>query len=318
AFERAWDEACKKSSSILLVPAKKKFVVNNLVLQGPCERGFIFKVYRIFILYVDGKIVAPQSPQKWKNSNIWLQFDKLEDFNLVGIGTIDGEGRSWWPGQCNIANTQKYCNSLDRPTAINFNGCNGVIIKGLSLVNSPKFHLTFTTCENIQILGLTIKAPETSPNTDGIDIFQSKNILIQHNIIGTGDDCIGIGTGSNNIVIKDVTCGPGHGISIGSLGRDNSEAEVSNVTVDGAKFIGTQNGLRIKTWQGGSGMARDITYENIQMINAGNPIIIDQYYCFSPNPCKNQTSAVAIKNVTYKNVSGTSATATAVKLDCSK
>lgn len=37
--------------------------------------------------------------------------------------------------------------------------------------------------------------------------------------------------------------------SIGSLGADNSEAEVSNVMVNGATLRGTTNGVRIKTWQ---------------------------------------------------------------------
>lgn len=38
-------------------------------------------------------------------------------------------------------------------------------------------------------------------------------------------------------------------LSIGSLGSGNSEAYVSGVTVNGAKFSGTTNGVRIKTWQ---------------------------------------------------------------------
>lgn len=37
--------------------------------------------------------------------------------------------------------------------------------------------------------------------------------------------------------------------SIGSLGEGNSEAYVSNVVVNKAKFIGTTNGVRMKTWQ---------------------------------------------------------------------
>jgi len=37
--------------------------------------------------------------------------------------------------------------------------------------------------------------------------------------------------------------------SIGSLGADNSEAEVSNVVVNRAALSGTTNGVRIKTWQ---------------------------------------------------------------------
>ena len=37
--------------------------------------------------------------------------------------------------------------------------------------------------------------------------------------------------------------------SIGSLGSGNSKAFVSDVLVNGAKLHGTQNGVRIKTWQ---------------------------------------------------------------------
>jgi polygalacturonase len=67
--------------------------------------------------------------------------------------------------------------------------------------------------------------------------------------------------------------------SVGSLGKYPSLNGVTNVTVNGASFTGTQNGVRIKTWQGGKGFARGLTFENIRMSNVGNPIIIDQYYC---------------------------------------
>lgn len=68
-------------------------------------------------------------------------------------------------------------------------------------------------------------------------------------------------------------------ISIGSLGKYPSLNGVNNVTVNGASLTGTQNGVRIKTISGGTGVAKGITFENIQMNNVGNPIIIDQYYC---------------------------------------
>lgn len=67
--------------------------------------------------------------------------------------------------------------------------------------------------------------------------------------LSTGDDCISIQTGCSSIFIRDVICGPGHGISIGSLGKDNTRACVSNVTVRDVKMHDTLNGVRIKTWQ---------------------------------------------------------------------
>ena len=103
-----------------------------------------------------------------------------------------------------------------------------------------------------------------------------------------GDDCISIENGTHNLHVSQVVCGPGHGISIGSLGDDNSRAEVSGITIDSVQLHGTSNGARIKTYQGGSGYARDITFQNMIMGSVKNPIIIDQNYCNSDTPCKTQ------------------------------
>lgn len=65
----------------------------------------------------------------------------------------------------------------------------------------------------------------------------------------TGDDCISIQTGCSNVFVHNVNCGPGHGISIGSLGKDNTRACVSNVTVRDITMQDTLTGVRIKTWQ---------------------------------------------------------------------
>lgn len=63
------------------------------------------------------------------------------------------------------------------------------------------------------------------------------------------------------------------------MGKGGSEDHVSDVTVDGAKLTGTMYGVRIKTWPGGSGYANRIIFQNIQMENVTDPIIIDQNYC---------------------------------------
>ncbi|TQD88426.1 hypothetical protein C1H46_026022 [Malus baccata] len=46
-------------------------------------------------------------------------------------------------------------------------------------------------------------------------------------------------------------------------------------------------GARIKTWQGGSGYARNIHFQHIHLREAKNPIIIDQFYCNGRHDCKN-------------------------------
>ncbi|KAM0849920.1 hypothetical protein ACQ4PT_053429 [Festuca glaucescens] len=123
--------------------------------------------------------------------------------------------------------------------------------------------------------------------------------------------------GTHNLHVTKVVCGPGHGISIGSLRDDNSRAKVSGILIDSVQLYGTTNGARIKTWQGGSGYAKDITFQNIIMDNVQNPIIIDQNYYDSTTPCKKQQSAVEVSNVVFKNIRGTTISKDAIKLSCS-
>lgn len=72
--------------------------------------------------------------------------------------------------------------------------------------------------------------------------------------------------------------------SIGSLGKYPDEIEVRDVRVMRTTLIGTDNGLRIKTWPDKyRGAASKITFSNITMENVKNPIIIDQEYECQPN-----------------------------------
>jgi len=47
-------------------------------------------------------------------------------------------------------------------------------------------HVSFEESENVIVSGLTVTAPEDSPNTDGIHITNTQNIQILNTVIGTG------------------------------------------------------------------------------------------------------------------------------------
>ncbi|GMN44098.1 hypothetical protein TIFTF001_013293 [Ficus carica] len=91
---------------------------------------------------------------------------------------------------------------------------------------------------------------------------------------------------------------------MGSLGRDKSHDCVSHIRVSDSIIKYSDNGVRIETWQGGSGSVSRVTFDNIRMDTVQNPIIINQYNRLREK-CHNQTSALMISDVMYKNIIGT-------------
>jgi galacturan 1,4-alpha-galacturonidase len=163
-------------------------------------------------------------------------------------------------------------------------------IHHLRSINSKQSHFELFGCEDMTFTRVKIIAPSDSPNTDGIKIGMSKGINITSVTIGTGDDCIAMLGGTRNVQISDVFCGPGHGISVGSLGRNDGEEDVDNIVVKNCTLSGTSNGVRIKSWATQlkkTLMASNFLYEDIVMDGVQYPIIIDQNYCLNP-PCPNK------------------------------
>ncbi|GLJ51757.1 hypothetical protein SUGI_1099900 [Cryptomeria japonica] len=310
AFFNTWKAACRAPyNAMVVVPSGYNFLLSPITFSGPCKSHIS--------VHIAGKIVAPKSPSAWNRNDrtLWIQFLGVSGLTIDGGGIIDGKGYIWWSKSCKV-NDNYPC--VQAPTAVSIVKCTNVMVANLQFWNSQQMHLALIYSSEIQVMGIKIRAPKQSPNTDGIHLQGAKNVQISNCDIGTGDDCISIVSGSSNVDIQKITCGPGHGISIGSLGKDGEEAQVEKIDVHNIVFTGTNNGARIKTWQGGSGYARDVVFEDITVQNVENPIVIDQYYCDSPSPCGNQNSAVKIEDVTFKNIKGTSSMSKAVSLMCSR
>ncbi|XAR71005.1 Polygalacturonase [Bertholletia excelsa] len=291
AFLQAWKAACGDKSGgtpTFTVPNGKIFFLNSLAFQGPCQSQTI---------QILGSLVAPSQKSQWSNclGNSWISFQGINSLNVNGNGLIDAKGESWWH---RVTPTEE-----DNPSpAMKFANCNGLLLSGLNIQNSPRNHISIDQCDGAQISALTINSPANSPNTDGL----------------TCDDCIAVNTGCSDVNITGVSCGPGHGISVGSLGRGGSSAQVEFIRVQQCNFTNSLNGARIKTWPGGTGFAKNIFFDQISVNAATHPIVIDQHYCNGRSFCPEQTKAVQVSSVFFTNVRGTSGGKEAIKLDCSK
>ncbi|KAL4195223.1 hypothetical protein AMTRI_Chr05g63570 [Amborella trichopoda] len=298
----------------MTIPAGKTFLLNPTTFRGPCKSPAInIQVHeqthreREREYKVSGNILAPSSISSWGNDKEhWIHFKCVDGLSIQGSGTIDGQGHAWWP-----------IKSAQETHALSFDVCTNLKLRDLHIVNSQQRHIAIHNSNTVYIGGLHINSPEDSPNSDGIHIQSSQHVNVENSFIATGDDCISIGDGTYDVNASKITCGPGHGISVGSLGKDGSRSTAEMIHVKDSFFIGTKNGARIKTWQGGSGFARNIIFENLIFTDVENPIIIDQYYC--PNKgCKNQTSAVKVSDVQFIGVHGTCKSEVAVSIACSE
>ncbi|KAL9233147.1 hypothetical protein vseg_008177 [Gypsophila vaccaria] len=307
AFVDAWNQACNTvGSSTILVPMGRYLINRAIKFDGSkCTSGDInFNIM--------GTIVAPIDFRVLGDFNIWLSFESVTGVTITG-GTIDGKGAGLW--NCKLSNK---ANCPNGATTMAFTNSNNIQINGLRSINSQLYHIVFNGCNNVKIQSATILASGDSPNTDGFHVQYSNNVAIMNSNISTGDDCVSVGPATAGLWIQGVLCGPGHGISIGSLGKDLNEPGVQNVTVKDVTFTNTQNGLRIKSWgRPSNSFVKDVTFQHCDMVNVQNPIIIDQNYCPHNIGCPGKASGVKISDVTYQDIHGTSATEVAVKFDCS-
>jgi polygalacturonase len=197
----------------------------------------------------------------------------LTDVAITGDGTIDGSGAIFWawsdkharmypPGRRIVA----------RPHLIVLNGVDRLHIDGITLANSPMYHLVPTGTDML-IENVRVVAPSDAPNTDAIDPAGTR-IVIRNCEIDNGDDNVAVHAGSRDVLIEDIICLHGHGISVGS----GTRAGLVHMIVRRCTFDGTDNGLRIKSFRGNGGEVHDITYSDITMKNVRRPFDINMLY----------------------------------------
>ncbi|KAG4939084.1 hypothetical protein JHK84_045281 [Glycine max] len=110
----------------------------------------------------------------------------LNNITIRGKGVIDGQGSVWWNNDSPTYNpTEVMLESKGRlpstkPTlkVLLFYGSDGVTVTCITIQNSQQTHLKFDSCTNVQVSGISVSSPGDSPNTDGIHLQNSQNVVI--------------------------------------------------------------------------------------------------------------------------------------------
>ena len=205
-------------------------------------------------------------PGSTNSGTTFISGSSLHDVAISGPGAIDGQGAAWWP--------YAGLTGFNRPRMISPSGCNRLLIQNITLSNSPSFHIAVSGGVNITVMGVTVLAPSTGPNTDACDV-SGANILVQNCNISVGDDDYTCGGGTHDVLLTNNVYGTGHGVSIGSY---TDSGGVSNITVVNCSFTGTDNGIRLKSQRGRGGLVQSMNYLNLTMTNVSWPLLIYSYY----------------------------------------
>ncbi|KAG9033790.1 hypothetical protein FS837_002384 [Tulasnella sp. UAMH 9824] len=230
--------------------------------------------------------------------------------NLIGskkknYGQFQGHGQQWWDiGQ-----------RILRPQLATFNVSTGSIsnIKVIKPV-AWGFNIPGT---NVKVSNHFVDAAPNNGtrdqttsfpfNTDGFNM-SGQNITLDGYYGHNGDDCVSVVNGARNIVAKNGYCGfSSHGLSIGSLGRNGAVHTVANVLFENWTMEGAVYAARFKSWTGGQGWAKNVTWRNIKALNVSTAIFITQnYYDQDKGPRPNNTSgtSTAIDNLNFENFEG--------------
>ncbi|KAK7411293.1 hypothetical protein VNO78_02745 [Psophocarpus tetragonolobus] len=309
ALSSAWTQACASTTAAKVLIPSGTYQMGALELKGPCKAPIEIQI--------DGTIKAPANPASNDVASQFLMIGNADSITVSGNGVIDGQGANTW--KQNDCHKNADCKGFTMNLSFKF--LNNSIVRDLTSKDSKTFHFNVISCNNFTIDGLKISAPDESPNTDGIHIARSSSVKVINTNIATGDDCISMGDGNKNVTIENVVCGPGHGISVGSLGKYKDEESVEGLLVKNCTFKGTLNGVRIKTFPNSQIQisVTDMHFEDLIMDNVENPIIIDQEYCPLVTKCSTQSpSKIKISNISFKNIKGTTkATPEGIILACS-
>ncbi len=223
----------------------------------------------------------------------------LEHTGIIGDGILDGNG-TCFKGPYKV-----------RPYMIRFINCKDVLMRDVTIKNSPMWVQHYLACENVNIDGITVDSRRDFVNNDGIDIDGCKNVRISNCEIISGDDAIVLKSTLNvpckNIVVTNCVISSNcNGFKLGTETNGGFE----DITFSNSVIYDTKlGGISLELVDGG--VLDKVSVSNITMNNVGTAIFIRlgnrarPFNEKSEKPGMGSLSNVLISNIQATNVGNT-------------
>ncbi|HEX2854073.1 MAG TPA: glycoside hydrolase family 28 protein [Opitutaceae bacterium] len=247
---------------------------------------------------------------------------------ITGPGRLNGNAQAWWawskqetreifqlapkgiPVEERIFGTEE---AAIRPNFVVFWKCENVLMEGFTIGGGANWTIHPIYCENVIIR--RVQVVTHGPNNDGIDPDSCRNVLIEHCVFDTGDDCVVLKSGYNedgwrvarpteNVVMRWCSSKRGHGgLVIGS----EMSGDVRNVYIHDCEFEGTDRAVRIKSRRGRGGVVEKIFAENLRVKNPKYEVaIMTMDYTADRNQAAN-ARAPRFRDIHFRNITAVGA-----------
>ena len=274
----------ERNAIVLLSPDKSLFV-DAEGKSSRCDPGI--KASKRKNIAITGEGIIDGNGAQWRP----VKRSKVSDTEWKRFAAIGGverqNGALWYPwdvkaGYKNIADTPEN-QEKSRQDLIRLTDCENILIEGVTVQNSPRFHVHPCNSKNIIIDGITVRCPWNAQNGDAIDLSDCHQALIVNSVVDAGDDgiCMKSGkakatalvNGCEDILIEDNTVFHAHGGFV--IGSEDITG-MKRIVVRRCRFSGTDTGLRFKSGIGRGGKTEDIHISDIVMNDITDEAIVFQ------------------------------------------
>jgi polygalacturonase len=198
-----------------------------------------------------------------------------------------------------------------RPPLLQLFECEGILLEGILIEDSPFWCVHLLACRNATLRGLRYRA--FCVNNDGIDLEYCRDVLIEDIEFGNGDDNVAIKAGrdhegrsratpSENILVRGCRFKGLHAVVIGS----EMSAGVRNVLVEDCAASGyLKRGVYLKSNADRGGFIRDVYVRNVVLQDVEDCLYITSFYFNEGAGHETDISHILVQNLSAKRASGT-------------
>jgi len=304
AIQSAIDRVAEAGGGTVVVPPGT-FLTGTIVLKNritlQLEPGSVLKGSPD----IDDYLPHPIASNPFNNPDLQpyhlILADGASDVSIIGTGTLDGSGPAFWdpPSTCEF-----FTRKEKRPSAMmEFHNCHRLRLQNIVIHDSPGWTVHLQECTTVHISGVEVSNNLLGPNTDAIDVTDSRDVRITECKIVAGDDAIVLKSlGGTCERVSVANCVLQTRCSALKLGAQESVGVIRHVTFSDCIVHDSSRGIHLACVGGGTfsdiiatGIILD-THNDLALVN---PIHLD---CSVEPVIADKVSPGLIERVRIENI----------------